>query len=296
MIRKIGVRTIFSRYLTGPKLHSTINQAEIAKFSDLSAHWWSPSGPFALLHRMNPIRVDYIRRHLAEYRSCEEGGSLQKRHKLPFEGLKILDVGSGGGLLSESLARLGANVVGIDASNENVQVAKFHAKKDPRLISGPGRVEYRCMTAEELLETEKNAFDAVCTMETIEHVDHPADFLKACCGLVKPTGHLFISTISRTLLSYTLTILLAEKVLNIVPLGTHDFHKYVRPEEVSLALDEIREDEDTNGMVNKTRWVVVDTTGVGYNPIMGKWFEINRKFPWAMEVNYFLCASRVEVH
>ncbi|RIB06298.1 S-adenosyl-L-methionine-dependent methyltransferase [Gigaspora rosea] len=294
--------------------YSTINEPEIIKFSQLAKEWWSPNGPVKLLHSMNPLRVSYIRQQLSKYdkeklkKGQESGYETTSAYddQIPFKNLRILDIGCGGGVLSESLVRLGASVVGADASLENIQIAKLHARKDPSLYSGPGILEYKCITAEKLLENGES-FDIVCAMEIIEHVNHPVEFLKACAGLVKPGGHLFLSTISRTPLSYVLTILLAERVFRIVPNGTHDFNNYLRPDELQQIIERIPNnnvDNSNTGTIDNAEGVdkkkssewgqITDITGIGVNPITGKWFEFNHWVPRRiqLDVNYLLTAKR----
>ncbi|CAG8464643.1 10762_t:CDS:2, partial [Acaulospora colombiana] len=189
---------------------------------------------------MNPLRVAYMRRQYLKYKNVSDENASPIDNHFPFKGLRILDIGCGGGVLTESLVRLGASVVGADASSENIQIAKLHALKDPMLHQGPGKIEYRCITAETLLE-QGEIFDIVCAMEIIEHVKDPWEFLRACTGMVKPGGgHLFLSTISRTPLSYILTILVAEKILGIIPNGTHDFSHYLRPDEIQQNVQNIK--------------------------------------------------------
>ncbi|THH08073.1 hypothetical protein EW145_g2959 [Phellinidium pouzarii] len=223
---------------------SSVNQEEIQFFSRLSSQWWDESGEFGLLHKMNPVRVQFVKNKIFETvhdDGFEEIAEREKNGKI-LDGLDVLDVGCGGGLLSESLARLGANTLGVDASASNITIASLHAAQDPALCrtSALGNVplQYRNAAAEELVEEPKR-FDVVCSMEVIEHVDNPAAFLRSCAELVKvsyelnsPGGHLFLSTVSRTPLAYFLTILAAEKLLQLVEPGTHTFSKYVKPAEL----------------------------------------------------------------
>ncbi|CAG8467225.1 13944_t:CDS:2 [Cetraspora pellucida] len=296
--------------------YSTIKEQEILKFGQLAKEWWSPNGPVKLLHSMNPLRISYIRKQLSKhnhkgelYKGQENGYETAPScdEQIPFKDLRILDIGCGGG----SLVRLGASVVGADASPENIQIARLHARKDPRLYSGPGTLEYECITAEKLLENGES-FDVVCAMEIIEHVNHPAKFLKACTELVKPGGHLFLSTISRTPLSYILTILLAERIFGIVPNGTHDFKNYLRPDELQEIIEHVPNNNSNGDLNSETvenheggsrsiqerepgKWGhVIDITGIGINPITGKWFEFNHWVPRRiqLDVNYLLTAKR----
>ncbi|KAJ3538601.1 hypothetical protein NM688_g6493 [Phlebia brevispora] len=256
---------------------STVNPDEVARFSKLSALWWDEHGECSQLHRMNPIRMQFIREKVVStpstsvyavipwvtHNTYTEPNALfyQKeeltkcthtldREKLP---LKTTWTRCGGGLLCESLTRLGANTTGIDASSSNVQVAKLHAKTDPSLrlsstdapqnadSKGKGRLAYRHTSVEDLLaERGPNAFDIVCSMEVLEHVDNPRNFLSSCAQLVKPGGHLFLSTISRTALGYFLTIFMAEDALRLVDRGTHTFSKYIRPDELEAFFREYR--------------------------------------------------------
>ncbi|CAI2171476.1 1139_t:CDS:2 [Funneliformis geosporum] len=275
-----------------PSNYSTIDESEVSKFNQIANEWWSPNGPVKLLHSMNPLRVSYIREQLGKstFRVGDNGvkdnsygkasqPALSHYHP-PFKGLRILDIGCGGG----ALVRLGGSAIGADASDENIKIAQLHARKDPSLHIGPGSLEYRCITAEKLLE-QGERFDVVCAMEIIEHVNNPTEFLKACAGLVKPGGgHLFLSTISRTPLSYFLTIVLAENLFKLVPQGTHDFQKYLRPKELQNVVEEIKNDDKCAK--------VKDITGIGLNPITGTWFKLPNWMPGSLDVNYLFTAQR----
>jgi len=215
---------------------STVNADEIAHFSRLSSLWWDEHGEFALLHRMNPTRVQYIREKLIEITREEKGeqvGRSMEQRQDVLRGLDVLDVGCGGGLLSESLARMGARTLGIDASESNIRIASAHASTDPQLTSttSTGELVYRYTSAEELVKEPKR-YDVVCSMEVLEHVDNPAGFLSTCAELVKPGGHLFLSTVARTPLAYLLVILAAEHVLRKVSVGTHTYSKFINPSEL----------------------------------------------------------------
>ncbi|KAF8928963.1 ubiquinone biosynthesis O-methyltransferase [Dissophora ornata] len=238
----------------------TVNKDEIAKFAAMSDEWWAPQGPFKMLHLMNPPRIRYIRNRL-EASGAISGAESNKR--FPLQGLRILDVGCGGGLLSESLARLGAQVTGLDASVENVQMAMIHAMKDPLLNGGgPGSIEYRHQTAEQLAK-EGLQFDVVCSLEVIEHVDNPAGFLKVLGELIKPNGDLMLSTISRTPLSYFLTIFCAEHVMRMVPVGTHHWSKFITPDELRAGVEDL------------AKCQVQNIQGIGFSPLSGQW-ELTR--------------------
>lgn len=199
-------------------MSSSVKQREIEKFAKDAPRWWDESGPFAPLHRLNPARLSYIRSQIDAHFGLN-GKSLK-----PFKNLKILDIGCGGGLVCEPLARLGATVTGIDADQIAIGVAKEHAGQ-----SGL-KINYETKTAENL---KKNVFDVVLALEIIEHVENPAAFVKTCAGLVKPGGLVIFSTLNRTAKSYALGIVAAEYILNWVPRGTHEWKKFIRPSELS---------------------------------------------------------------
>ncbi|KAK7687908.1 hypothetical protein QCA50_009127 [Cerrena zonata] len=227
---------------------STVNPDEIAHFSRLSAQWWDERGEFGMLHKMNPVRTQFVREKLVEM-EYEDGHEDLNEAKV-LEGLKVLDVGCGGGLFSESLTRLGANTLGIDASASNIAIASLHASNDPALSftssslpqrfgssvshKGKGKLTYEHTSVEDLLAREgPNSFDVVCSMEVVEHVDNPRAFLTSCAEILKPGGHLFLSTIARTPLAYFLTIFSAEQLLRFVTPGTHTWSKYINPSELT---------------------------------------------------------------
>ncbi|KAH8107551.1 3-demethylubiquinone-9 3-methyltransferase [Phellopilus nigrolimitatus] len=246
---------------------SSINQEEIQFFTRLSSQWWDETGEFGMLHKMNPVRVQYVRDKLLEaarddgledWEEKESGGRV-------LEGLDVLDVGCGGGLLSESLARLGARTLGVDASSSNISIASLHASQDPTLSGSAGSksasLAYRHAPAEALVGEPKR-FDVVCSMEVLEHVDNPAAFLRSCAELVKPGGHLFLSTMARTPLAYFLTIFAAEKLLRFVEPGTHTYSKYVNPAEL---VDFFRKPVDAQGApwISRVHGGVPAATGGG---------------------------------
>ena len=195
----------------------TINKQEIAKFSKIATEWWNPEGKFKPLHKFNPIRIKYIKDNIIK------NFKLNSTVK-PLKKIDILDIGCGGGLLSEPMCRLGANVVGIDASQKNIDIAKFHAKKN-RL-----KINYMCATPESLKIKKK--FDVILNMEIIEHVEDVNFFLKKSSELLKKNGLMFIATLNKTLKSYAFAIIGAEYVLRWLPIGTHDWDKFVKPEDL----------------------------------------------------------------
>ena len=195
----------------------TINKQEIAKFSKIATEWWNPEGKFKPLHKFNPIRIKYIKDNIIK------NFKLNSTIK-PLKKINILDIGCGGGLLTEPMCRLGANVVGIDASQKNIDIAKYHAKKN-RL-----KINYLCATPEDLKIKKK--FDVILNMEIIEHVENVNFFLKKSSELLKKNGLMFIATLNKTLKSYAFAIIGAEYVLRWLPIGTHDWDKFVKPEDL----------------------------------------------------------------
>jgi len=194
---------------------NTINKKEIEKFSRIAEEWWNPDGKFKPLHKFNPIRISYIKENIIKTLKLEN-------KKKPLEKVNILDIGCGGGLLSEPMKRLGADVVGIDASDRNINVAKIHAKKNNL------NIEYLC-TSPENFKTDKK-FDVILNMEIIEHVEDVNLFLSACSGLLKEGGIMFVATLNKTLKSYLFAIIGAEYVMRWLPIGTHDWEKFVKPD------------------------------------------------------------------
>lgn len=223
----------------------TVDQSEVAKFEAMAAEWWDVTGKFKPLHMMNPVRLDYITEQIA----TEFDRDLTKPN--PFEGLRLLDIGCGGGLLSEPMARLGATVVGADAAEGNIPVARVHAKQ-----SGL-EIDYRHTTAESLA-AKGEQFDAILNMEVIEHVSDPGAFLQACFQLLKPGGLMLCSTINRNPKSYLVAIVGAEQVMRWLPRGTHDWAKFITPDELYTLL-------------NQARFSPVDKKGFVFNPILWTW-------------------------
>jgi len=193
------------------------NKKEIEKFSNMAAEWWDPEGKFKPLHKFNPIRIKYIKENIIErFKS--------KNIETPLSGINILDIGCGGGLLSEPMCKLGANVTGIDASRKNINIAKSHAKKNKLDIN------YICSSPEKL--SNKKKFDVILNMEIIEHVENIQFFLKSCSNLLKKDGLMFVATINKTLKSYVFAIVGAEYILRWLPIGTHEWEKFVKPDEL----------------------------------------------------------------
>lgn len=240
---------------------STIDQTEVDRFSAMASEWWDPNGKFRPLHKFNPVRLTYIRDRVAEHFDRDP------KSPQPLAGLRILDIGCGGGLLCEPIARMGADVVGADASQTNIEIARIHAAK-----SGVA-VDYRAETAENLA-ADGELFDVVLNMEVVEHVADVDLFLSSCAQMVKPGGLMFIATINRTFKALTLAIVGAEYVLRWLPRGTHQYEKLVRPGEIEQPLS-------ASGMT------IADRTGVFYNPLSDSW-NLSRD----MDVNYMMLASR----
>lgn len=240
---------------------STIDQAEIDRFSALAREWWNPAGKFRPLHKFNPVRLEYIRDSV-----CAHFGRDPLGEK-PFKGLRILDIGCGGGLLCEPMARLGAEITGADASETNIEVARIHAGE-----SGL-KIDYRATTAEALADAGEK-FDIVLNMEVVEHVADIDLFTTKCAEMVKPGGLMFVATINRTLKAYALAIVGAEYVLRWLPRGTHQYEKLVRPSELENAL-------------NKGSMTIIDRCGVVYNPIADRWQKSRD-----MDVNYMVLAEK----
>ncbi|MBJ7402358.1 MAG: bifunctional 2-polyprenyl-6-hydroxyphenol methylase/3-demethylubiquinol 3-O-methyltransferase UbiG [Bradyrhizobium sp.] len=238
---------------------STVDAAEIAKFSKLSAEWWDPKGKMAPLHRINPLRLGYIRD--AACRKFERN----VRSLNCLGSLRVLDIGCGAGLLCEPLSRLGAQVIGIDPSQSNIAAAKLHADKSHLPI------DYRCTTVEEIDPRER--FDIVLAMEVVEHVTDVGVFLKRCASMLKPNGLMVVSTLNRNWKSFALAIVGAEYVLRWLPRGTHEWNKFVTPDELAKHLLD-------------NRLVVTEQTGVVYSPFADKW-----SLSSDMDVNYMVVAE-----
>jgi 2-polyprenyl-6-hydroxyphenyl methylase/3-demethylubiquinone-9 3-methyltransferase len=240
---------------------TTINDEEVAKFAAMADEWWDPKGKFGPLHKFNPVRLTYIReRAIAHF---GKDGTARS----PFTGLRILDIGCGGGLLSEPMARLGAEVVGVDAGEKNIRVARLHAEQSDLDI------DYRATTAEALAAAGER-FDIVLNMEVVEHVDNVPLYMKSCAELVTPGGLLFTATINRTPRAWALAIVGAERVLRWLPKGTHDFRKFLTPDEITA-------------LIERNHMRVTDRTGVAYHPLADEWRPSRD-----MGINYMVLAAK----
>jgi 2-polyprenyl-6-hydroxyphenyl methylase/3-demethylubiquinone-9 3-methyltransferase len=240
---------------------SSIDPAEVARFDGLAREWWDPKGPMRALHQLNPVRLRYIRD-----RACDRFGR-DERALQSLDGLTVLDVGCGAGLLCEPLARLGASVTGLDPAETNIAVARAHADR-----SGV-QIDYRDEPVEAVIGRGER-FDIVLAMEVVEHVPDVSAFVGACCAAVKPGGLLVMATINRTLRAFALAIVGAEYILGWLPKGTHEWEKFVTPEELSDA-------------IGKGGLKVIDTRGAVYNPLAGEW-SLSRD----TAVNYMVAAER----
>jgi 2-polyprenyl-6-hydroxyphenyl methylase/3-demethylubiquinone-9 3-methyltransferase len=224
---------------------SSIDEAEVARFSALAAEWWDPKGKFRPLHKFNPVRLAFIRDQLTGHYGRDP------KSPRPLEGLRLLDIGCGGGLLCEPLSRMGASVVGADASRENIETAALHAKSQGLVI------DYRATTAEALAEAGEK-FDAILNMEVIEHVADPAAFVVSCGEMLKPNALMVLATLNRTLKALGLAVIGAEYILGWLPRGTHDWSKFLTPEQLQ-------------DMVESAGLIFEETTGVVYNPLTDRW-------------------------
>lgn len=240
---------------------STIDKAEIEHFSRIAAEWWNPQGKFRPLHKFNPTRLAYLKEKICQHFGRDP---LSQR---PLEGLRILDIGCGGGLLCEPMANMGAIVIGADASETNIEVAKIHAEQSGAVV------DYRATTAEALAEAGEQ-FDIVLNMEVVEHVADVDLFMSATAQMVKSGGLIFVATINRTMKAYGLAIIGAEYVLRWLPRGTHQYDKLVRPEELESAL-------------SQAGLKISDKIGVTYNPLADSWSRSSD-----LSVNYMIMAER----
>jgi 2-polyprenyl-6-hydroxyphenyl methylase / 3-demethylubiquinone-9 3-methyltransferase len=224
---------------------TSVDAAEVAKFEAMAAEWWNPEGKFKPLHMLNPCRLDYITTQIA----AQFGRDLAGQR--PFAGLRLLDIGCGGGLLCEPMARLGAEVVGADAAARNIPVARLHAEQSGLAI------DYRVTTAEDLVAAGET-FDVVLNMEVVEHVADPQSYTNACAALLRPGGLMVCSTLNRNPKSYVMAIIGAEWVMRWLPKGTHDWRKFITPDELQA-------------MIRKAGLAPVDRKGMVFNPVRWSW-------------------------
>lgn len=241
---------------------TTIDQEEVTKFSKMAEEWWNPEGSFKPLHRFNPTRIAYLRAQMQEH------FGLNLEEVKPFKGLKLLDIGCGGGLLSEPMARMGADVTGIDASEKNIKIAGLHAEQSDLTI------DYRQTTAEKLADEMPQHFDVVLNMEVVEHVSDVPLFLQSSAKLVKPGGVMCVATLNRTAKSFLFAIVGAEYVLRWLPKGTHEWQKFLKPSEVAE-------------QVQQAGLRLKKSSGVTFNPLSQQW-ALSRD----MMVNYMQLYSK----
>jgi 2-polyprenyl-6-hydroxyphenyl methylase/3-demethylubiquinone-9 3-methyltransferase len=223
--------------------NNTINKKEIEKFSKIAEEWWNPNGKFKPLHKFNPIRISYIKENIIKTFKLNQ-------KKSPLKNIKILDIGCGGGLLAEPMCRLGAKVTAIDASEKNINVAKLHAKKNNL------KINYICTSPEKL--KNDNKFDVILNMEIVEHVEDINFFLRSCSKLLKKNGIMFVATLNKTLKSYIFAIVGAEYILRWLPIGTHEWEKFVKPDDLIKILK-----------INNIKLDRID--GMKFNVITDKW-------------------------
>ena len=232
---------------------TSVNKKEIDKFSKMADEWWDPEGKFKPLHKFNPTRIKYIKENIIS------NFKLKNKSK-PLSGISILDIGCGGGLLSEPMSRMGANVTGIDASDKNIKIAKLHSKKNKL------KINYLCSSPEKLKIEKK--FDVILNMEIVEHVEDIDFFLKSCSKLLKKNGLMFVATINKTLKSYVFAIVGAEYVLRWLPIGTHEWEKFVKPEDLKKILMKYdlsqNKLEGMNFNIIKDEWTISRDLSVNY--------------------------------
>ena len=241
-------------------MSTTINKEEIQKFSKLAKEWWDVNGKFKPLHMFNPVRIEYITDYIKNH------FKIKKNKTNYLSGLKVLDIGCGGGLISEPMSRLGASVTGIDASEKNINVAKIHSKES-RL-----NINYINTSPEKLKDYEK--YDVVLNLEVVEHVDNVDLYIRSCVKLLKRNGLIFTATLNRTLVSYFKAIIGAEYILRWLPIGTHDWNKFLKPEELENYL-------------TKERLLTLDLSGLKFNPLNNKWKRSDD-----LSVNYIICSRK----
>ncbi len=240
---------------------TTINKDEIQKFSNLADEWWDVNGKFKPLHMFNPIRIEYITQMIKKY------FKISDKKINPFNELKILDIGCGGGLISEPMARLGANVTGIDASEKNIKIAQIHSEENNL------KINYINSSPERLKEKEE--FDIILNLEIIEHVEDVKLYIDSCSKLLKKGGLMFTATLNRTVVSYIKAIVGAEYILRWLPIGTHDWNKFIRPEELEKKL-------------SIANFKTIEIKGLEFNPFNKKWKKSDN-----LSVNYIICSSKI---
>ena len=239
---------------------TTINKEEIQKFSKLADEWWDVNGKFKPLHMFNPIRIEYITDRIKQH------FKINADNLNYLKGLNILDIGCGGGLISEPMTRLGGRVTGIDASEKNIKVAKIHAKKNEL------KINYLNKSPEELENKEK--FDIILNLEIVEHVDNVGLYIESCYNLLKKDGLMFTATLNRSFMSYLKAIIGAEYIMRWLPIGTHDWNKFLKPEELEKQLQD-------------KKFSMVEIKGLEFNPFLNKWRKSNN-----LSVNYIIASSK----
>ena len=239
---------------------TTINKEEIQKFSKLADEWWDVNGKFKPLHMFNPIRIEYITDKIKQH------FKINADNLNYLKGLNILDIGCGGGLISEPMARLGGRVTGIDASEKNIKVAKIHAKKNEL------KINYLKKSPEEL--ENKDKFDIILNLEIVEHVDNVGLYIESCYNLLKKDGLMFTATLNRSFMSYLKAIIGAEYIMRWLPIGTHDWNKFLKPEELEKQLQD-------------KKFSMVEIKGLEFNPLLNKWKKSNN-----LSVNYIIASSK----
>ncbi len=240
---------------------TTVNKEEIQKFSLMADEWWDVNGKFKPLHQFNPIRIDYILEKTLDHYKIKSGSDK------PLKNLSLLDVGCGGGLISEPMCRLGANVTGIDASSKNIKIAELHSKTNQLDI------KYLNKSPEQIKEVE--IFDIILNLEVVEHVKDLDLYIKSCSRLLKKNGIIFTATLNRTFTSYFKAIIGAEYVLRWLPIGTHDWNSFLKPEELEKKL-------------NNSDLSTLDVTGLSFNPFLKKWRRSSN-----LDVNYIILSKKV---
>ena len=239
---------------------TTINKEEIQKFSKLADEWWDVNGKFKPLHMFNPIRIEYITDKIKQH------FKINADNLNYLKGLNILDIGCGGGLISEPMTRLGGRVTGIDASEKNIKVAKIHAKKNEL------KINYLNKSPEEL--ENKDKFDIILNLEIVEHVDNVGLYIESCYNLLKKDGLMFTATLNRSFMSYLKAIIGAEYIMRWLPIGTHDWNKFLKPEELEKQLQD-------------KKFSMVEIKGLEFNPFLNKWRKSNN-----LSVNYIITSSK----